>query len=180
MGRFDEAVAVLQQSLAQNPCDTFALSWLSLLTLRQGRYDEALALCQRENEAQEAHSPHRIMGMIHNHLGNTDSAITHLERAIALEPEDYEARALLARVYRAVGRNAEADPHDALADEMAWQDHQEYGKACVQALRGNVDEAVALLQVALAKKLVQLGWVRIDPEFAFISDDPRFKALAGE
>jgi len=27
---------------------------------------------------------------------------------------------------------------------------------------------------------VQPGWVRIDPEFAFINDDPRFKALIGD
>ncbi len=93
-----------------------------MLTLRQGKYAEALDLCQRENAVEEAHSPHRIIGMIHDHLGDRDLAITHLERAIALEPKDYEARAALARVYRAVGRDAEADEQDALADEMAGQD----------------------------------------------------------
>ena len=179
LSRFDEAIAILQQSLAQDPADTYALGWLSMLALRQGKYDEALALSQRENVVAEAHSPHRIIGMIHNHLGDRDLGITHLERAIALEAQDYEARAVLAQIYRAVGRPAEADEQDALADSMAGQD-EEYGHACVQALRGNVDEAVALLKVALTKKLVQPGWVRIDPEFAFIADDPRFKALVGE
>ncbi len=176
MGDFDKAIAILQQSLEKDPADTYALGWLSMLVLRQGKYAEALDLTQRENAVKEAHSPHRVIGMIHNHLGDRELAITHLERAIALKAQDYEARAALAQVYRAVGRDTEATEQDALADEMAGQD-EEYGHACVQALRGNVDAAVALLKIALPKKLVQPGWIRIDPEFAFIGDDPRFKVL---
>ena len=178
MGRFDEAIAGLEQSLANNPADTFALDWLSLIYLHQKRYDEAIAMYQREISVEEMHSPHRILGMVHNYLGHRDLAITHLERAIALEPQDYEARAALAVAYRAVGRNADAAEQDALADAMAEQD-EEYGHACVQALRGNVSEALRLLEIALPKKLVMPGWARIDPEFAFIHDDPRFKALVG-
>lgn len=179
MGDFDKAIAILQQSLEKNPADTFASGWLSMLFLRQGKYAEALDLTQRENAVKEAHSPQRVIGMIHNHLGDRELAITHLERAIALKAQDYEARAALAQVYRAVGRDTEATEQDALADEMAGQD-EEYGHACVQALRGNVDAAVALLKIALPKKLVMPGWIRIDPEFAFIADDPRFKALVSE
>lgn len=176
MGHFDEAIAGLKQSLARDPADAFALGWLGMLVLRQGKYIEALDLYERELAVEESHSPHRVIGMIHSYLGDQDSAITHLERAVALEPQDYEARAALAQAYRAVGRTAEAADQDALADEMAVQD-EEYGQACVQALRGNVDAAVALLKIALSKNLVQPGWVRIDPEFAFIADDPRFEAL---
>ena len=179
MGRFDEAITGLEQSLANNPSDTFALSWLGTIYLHQKRYDDVIAAYQREISIEEAHSPHRIIGLVYDHLGNHTLAITHLERAVALEPQDYEARAALAVVYRATSRNVEADAQDALADEMAKQD-EEYGQACVQALRGNVDEAVRLLAIALPKKLVMPGWACIDPEFAFVKDDPRFKALVGE
>jgi hypothetical protein len=34
-----------------------------------------------------------------------------------------------------------------------------------------------LLQVALDKGQLQPGWARIDPEFSYIKDDPRFQAL---
>lgn len=179
MGRFKEAIAGFEQSLARNSADTFALDWLSIITLHQKRYEDVIDLCQRSISIEEAHSPHRIAGMVCDHLGNRDLAMAHLERAIALESQDYEARAALANVYRAAGRHAEADTQDALADEMAVQD-EEYGQACVQALRGNVDAAIALLKVALPKGLVMPGWARIDPEFAFIRDDSRFKALVGD
>ena len=179
MGRFDDAIAGLEQSVDRDPHDTFAMDWLSIIYLHQKRYEDVIALCQRSISIQDAHSPHRIMGLVHAHLGQHDLATTHLERAIALEPQDYEARAALAKEYRAAGHHTEAGEQDTLADEMAVQD-EEYGQACVQALRGNVDEALRLLKIALTKKLVMPGWARIDPEFAFIRDDPRFKALVGE
>jgi tetratricopeptide (TPR) repeat protein len=178
MGRFEEAIAGFEQSLARNPSDRFALDWMGIIYLYQKRYDDVIAMYQREISIEEAHSPHRISGLIYEHLGNQDLAMTHLERAIALEPQDYEARAALAHVYHAAGRHSEANELDALADEMALQD-EEYGLACVKALRGNVDEAIALLEIALQKGLVRPGWARIDPEFAFIRDDQRFAALVG-
>ena len=49
--------------------------------------------------------------------------------------------------------------------------------ACFAAVSGETEEALALLEVALAKGQLQRGWARIDPEFAFIGDDPRFQRL---
>jgi hypothetical protein len=97
---------------------------------------------------------------------------------VALEPADYEARGALAKVYRIVGRQQDAEQQRAIAHEMAMQD-DEYGQACLAAVSGNRDQALALLAVALAQGQVQLGWLRIDPEFAFMNDDPRFQALVG-
>ena len=59
---------------------------------------------------------------------------------------------------------------------MAGRD-DEYGQACFEAVSGNLEQALTLLEVALTKGQVQPGWARIDPEFAFMNDDPRFKAL---
>jgi hypothetical protein len=44
---------------------------------------------------------------------------------------------------------------------------------------GNAEAALILLEAGLGKQQAQPGWARIDPEFVFISDDPRFKALVG-
>jgi len=75
-----------------------------------------------------------------------------------------------------MGRYQEADGQHALASELARKD-QEYGQACVGVVSGNVGEALALLEVALAKGQVQPGWACIDPKFVFIKYDPCFKAL---
>jgi len=56
----------------------------------------------------------------------------------------------------------------------------EYSRACFESICGNVDEALTLLKVAFEKKQASLEWARRDPDFDFIRDDPRFKALVGE
>ena len=177
MGRIDDALATLQQAGALDPASAFVESWLSILYLHGKRYADAIAACQREIALEDAHSPHRLLGLIYDHEGQTADAIAELEQAIALVATDYEAQAALAKLYHGVGRQQEADEKLALANDLAQADHAEYGQACVAVVSGDGDRALALLEVALAKRLVQPGWVRIDPEFAFMQDDQRFQAL---
>jgi hypothetical protein len=56
----------------------------------------------------------------------------------------------------------------------------EYERALFNIVCGDVDEAIALLEMALNKNQVARPWVRRDPDFAAIKDDPRFKALVGD
>lgn len=180
MGRIDEALAALEGVVERDPANTFAWSWLSMLYLHQKRYDEAIVACQRAIAIEDAHSPHRLLGLIYEARGQTEVAMAEQEQAIALEAEDYEARAALAKLYRKVGRHREAAEQLAIANDQARADHAEYGQACVAAVSGDVEGALTLLKVALDKGLIQTGWVRIDPEFAFLQDDPRFRALIGD
>lgn len=180
MGRIDEALAVLQAVIAQEPTNTFALSWLSILYFHLKRYDDVITACQQEIAQEDAHSPHRLLGLIYDARGQTTVAMAQLEQAITLEREDYEARAALAKIYYRIGRQREADEQLALANTMAQEDDGEYGLACVAAVSGNFAQALALLEIALATGQVQPGWVRIDPELAFLNDDPRFRVLIGD
>ena len=180
MGRIDEAITTLQQAAVLDPASAFTQSWLSILYLHRQRYDEAIAACQQEITLADAHSPHRLLGLIYAARGQTTAAITELEQAVTLEAEDYEAQAALAKLYQQTGRQREAEEKFALAQTLAQADHAEYGRACVAAVSGDVEQALTLLKIALDKGLVQPGWVRIDPEFAFIQDDPRFQAMIGK
>lgn len=177
MGRFQEALATLEQAQTLDPASAYVQSWLAILYLHDKRYDDTITTCQREIELADAHSPHRLLGLIYAHRGETAAAIAELEQAVALETEDYEARAALGKLYLDTGRHQEADAAFALAHEQAEADHAEYGLACVAAVSGEVERALVLLETALEKGLIHSGWVRIDPEFAFIQDEPRFQAL---
>jgi len=179
MGRFDEALTALQQVIVQDPNSSFAYSWLSILFLHLKRYDEAILACQREIEIEDAHSPRRLLGYIYTWRGDYEAAIAQLERSITLEPDDYEARGALAQAYQLAGRQQDATEQYSRANAMAQRDN-EYGQACFAAVIGDVEQALALLAIGLAKGQLQPGWARIDPEFAFMTDDPRFKALIGD
>jgi hypothetical protein len=56
----------------------------------------------------------------------------------------------------------------------------EYNRACFAASYGEADQVLSLLKIALEKKQASLDWVRRDPDFDFIRDDPRYQALVAE
>ncbi len=176
MGRIDEGLALLQQAVAQQPDLIFAHEWLSILYLHRKQYADAMAACRSEIALRDAHSPRRLLGYLYEWMGHYTEAIAELEQSIALDPSDYEARAELAKIYRLAGQADAAAEHYAIAKAMASQD-DEYGQACFAAVSGEIEEALALLTVALTKGQLQRGWARIDPEFAFIGNDLRFQQL---
>ena len=175
-GAFEQAIDCLQQAITLQPDNDFAYSWLGIIYLHLKRYEEAITACQREIEIADNHSARRLLGYMYGWLGRYEEATDQLKRSVELEPEDYEARAALARIYRTTGNQQKAHEHYAVAAETAGRD-DEYGQACFEAVSDNLDKAIALLEVALKKGQVQPGWARIDPEFTFLQDDPRFKAL---
>jgi len=176
IGRFAEAIAVLQQAIRLQPADTFAYGNLSILYLHRKQYEEMIASCERELALVDEPNARRLLGIVYDRLDRYQEGIQQLEQSITLNSQDYEARGLLAKLLRTVGRQQEADEQYAIAKEMAAQDN-EYGQACFEVVSGNVDGALALLAVALTKQQVQPGWARIDPELSSLTDDPRFNAL---
>ena len=175
-GRFDEAIFSLQQAISLQPDDTFAYGNLSIIYLHRKQYDEMIGSCEREIKIVDGHNARRLLGIVYDRLDRHKEAIHQLEQSITLNPQDYEARGLLAKIFRTVGRQQEADEQYAIARDMAEQDN-EYGQACFEAVSGNLDGALTLLEIALTKEQVQPGWARIDPELSILNDDPRFKAL---
>lgn len=176
MGRFDEAISALQQAIRLQPDDTFAYGNLSILYLHLKQYAEMIGCCERELAIADGYDVHRLLAIAYDRLGRHEEAIQQLEQSISLNPQDYEARGLLAKILRTVGRQPEADEQSAIASEMAEADN-EYGQACFAAVSGNLVGALTLLEVALTKKQEQPGWARIDPELSSLTDDPRFNAL---
>jgi tetratricopeptide (TPR) repeat protein len=122
--------------------------------------------------------PHVLLGYVYTHQGRYDEAIAEFQAAVAIQPGVYESRGALARVYRDVGRREKAAAQDAIADEIVSREDK-YERARLVVVRCDVEGAQALLEAGLTKGQKPPGQVRIEPEFAFIKDDPRFKALVG-
>jgi Tfp pilus assembly protein PilF len=104
------------------------------------------------------------------------AAMANCQKSTELEPDDYEARGALARAYRESGDLPASEKHYSLAEQMALKDN-EVGQACFHAVSGDFAKALDLLEAGVAKGQVLPGWIRIDPEFAFMQDEPRFQAL---
>jgi len=80
---------------------------------------------------------------------------------------------------RKLGREPEANEQLKIGRETL-SNEGEYRQAYFEAICGNIDEALALLKVALEKKQATRTWARRDPDFDNIRTDPRFVALVGE
>jgi hypothetical protein len=55
----------------------------------------------------------------------------------------------------------------------------EYDRACFNSVYGNTDEALQLLKIAIEEKQTNRQRIKLDPDFDFIRDAPRFKKLVG-
>jgi tetratricopeptide (TPR) repeat protein len=144
-----------------------------------GRLDDAIAAYTRAIDLDPNYAlSHNGLGTVYRELGRLDDAIAAYKRAIELDPNYATPRSSLAAVYRKLGRETEAQQQLDLACPLLANE-TEYNRACFEAICGNVDEALRLLETVLSKKQVSLAWARRDPDFEAIRDDPRFRALVG-
>ena len=97
-------------------------------------------------------------------------------RAVRHHPEDALSMGSLAGLYRKVGRQADYERTIEEARRLIAYE-SEYNRACLEAIAGNVQQAVELLDRALLKRQVSVEHVSTDPDFDFIRDDPAFRAL---
>lgn len=148
-GRTREAVALCREGLQRYPHYTTARLILAKTQLADGDFDGALV----EIEAILRVSPkdvqcHRLAAEVHRRRGRIDAAVSHLERAVALDPGDRESAALLG-VLRATASGEGAIGRLLTDDTFATV---AFGTLCLE--QGLTDEAA----------LVFTRLVRRDPE----------------
>jgi tetratricopeptide (TPR) repeat protein len=179
LNHHDDAIAYYRLAMARDPLFPNPYNRLGNAFRVLGRHDDAFHAYQDaiELEPKEAY-PHKGLGNIYTDLGRYDDAIAEFQRAIGLNPKLAMAYSSLAACYRKLGRETEYTEQIKIARELITNE-QEYNRACFESVSGNLNEALALLKVALEKKQVSPAWARRDPDFDFIRDDPRFKALLG-
>jgi len=179
LGRHEEAIAAYEQAIALDPKDAYPHNGLGNMYSALGRHEEAVAAYEQAIalDPQDA-TPHNGLGTVYRDLGRHEEAIVAYQQAIALDPQNATSHASLAACYRKLGQEAEYQTQVHKTQQLIVGE-SEYNRACFAAICGQVDEALALLEAALAKRQVSLEWARRDPDFDFIRDDPRFQALVG-
>ncbi|MFD1627370.1 tetratricopeptide repeat protein [Azospirillum griseum] len=118
LGRSDAAVEWQRRAVALQPDDARAFYALGTLHARAHRYGAARAACARA-QTLVPHVPkvHMAMGGICFEQGDLPAAITALRRALALDPDLWQARSGL---LFALGFDEEADPDDVYQEHRAF------------------------------------------------------------
>ncbi len=113
-------------------------------------------------------------------MGKAGDAIEAYEKAAELGRKSASLYVSFARVYRKLGQDIKSTEACKTARDLI-ENETEYNRACFEAVCGSTDAALALLRTALVKRQAPADWVRQeDPDFEFLRDDPRFKALLDE
>jgi tetratricopeptide (TPR) repeat protein len=175
-GRPDDALAIYLEAAALAPEDARPYQGLGDLYRDAGDTERALEVYRQAIQCDPDSDVYGSLGDIYYLTGEVEDAVAAYRQALEHNPRDAFSRASLAGIYRKLGRQAEYEEHLAMAREVIVHEN-EYNRACFEAIQGNADEAIALLRIALDKRLVSPALIRRDPDFDFIRDDPRFKAL---
>ncbi len=178
--KYEQAAKFYKQAIERHKnSEDQALSWRNLGDVYTilSRYDDALAAFQNalDHDPDYAYAYYG-MGNVYRVLGRYDDALAAYQNALNRDPDAAIAHSSLAAVLRKSGHDEEAAAHLARArDLMATE--SEYNQACIEAIAGNVDAALAHLERALAEAPGHSDWAARDPDLESLHGHPRFEAL---
>jgi cytochrome c-type biogenesis protein CcmH/NrfG len=116
---YDEAAGLYRVIIQDHPDCLYAWFHLGITRLLQRRFDDAhdafthaIAL----NPKDEASLVD--IALVENYTNNSAGAVKHLQAAIALDPNNSRAHAILADSYKALGRHDDAQAEKAKADML--------------------------------------------------------------
>ena len=172
-GHWDEALKLVNASLAQDPLNPSGHFVLYQTQLRRGRLSEAEAAIRRTLAISATFSrAHFYLGRVLLARNQTEAALTEMRR----EADDATRLGGSAMAYFTLRRKADSDV--ALAQMLKDQaKHNPYYIAQVYAFRGESDEAFNWLDRAYEQKDVSLSHFKGEVAFKSLEGDPRYKAF---
>jgi tetratricopeptide (TPR) repeat protein len=167
-----------KRALEINPLNANAWDSLGGQYKALGQYDDAIYAFQKAVSLDHSKASYRHhLGLVLAAVGRIDDAIAAFEKVIEIEPEHSLAHAALGGYYRRNGNEEQAQIHIEKARGLLANDEDEYNWACMEAICGNVDRSLELLEIALQNSRSYVNWARQDPDLDFLRSDSRFPAL---
>jgi tetratricopeptide (TPR) repeat protein len=181
MHEIEMGIARFRRVVQLNPRNAHAWDALGTLFKSAGLYKDAILAYQQaiSNDSSKSLYYHHL-GLVYACEGRDEDAIGAFQRVIEIDPEYSLAHATLGGYYRKMGLEELAQKHIGKAMKNIFDSENEYNRACLEAICGNADQAIELLNVALKNKQTYVDWILRDPDLDFIRQDPRFKQLISE
>lgn len=170
LGRLQQSLHLAELAVSRDPANARRQLNLAHKYFESGRYEEAIAAAQTASKLSPGRSGvHARISAAQMMLGQADEALASIRR------EPSEPRRLLgeAMVLHALGRTADSD---AVLDVLIsdWERELSYNIAYVLAFRGEVDEAFAWLDKAVAYNDGGLYEIVTNSLFERLHEDPRW------
>lgn len=174
-----KSVAECEESRRLDPLSPFPEVNLGWAHYFARRYDSAAAQGRKALEMDERFAfAHWIIGLALAQGGDAAGAVESLERGVETSAGGLTFRAHLAYAYARAGRDAEARRALAELEKTARRRYvSAYYFAITRLGLGETDAALEQLERALEERAGFLAFLRVEPIFDPVRDEPRFQQL---
>jgi eukaryotic-like serine/threonine-protein kinase len=177
LGRRDEALAEIRRARELDPLDARFLADEGQILYDARRYDEAIEQFQATLRAE----PDDVfalayLGYIHASKGDMAEAINYYRKYMEAEGETSSTKCYLGYALARSGKRDEA--LDLLSQLKATKEYVSPGElAVLHAGLGDKEQALAALEKAFEARDIQLQFLKIEPHYDILRDDPRYQNL---
>jgi TolB-like protein/tetratricopeptide (TPR) repeat protein len=173
LGRFDDALEMIQRAVVLDPLQAWSHLVTGYVTYRMGKFDEAdLAYRRALKLAPGSGKFHYVLGALLLARGSPQEALAEMQQ----ETDPSFRQCGLPLALDALGRHAEADQALATA-ERDFGDRKAYLIALVYAARHDNDRAFTWLDRAVKQRSGDLIYIKGDPLVRSLLPDPRYRQL---
>ncbi len=178
MGRCEEAIARVKQSLRWDPINPALYASVGMILYLAHCYDDALAMLRQGAEIDPSHYVlHLRMGLVYQQKHQPKQAIAAMEQAVALSQGGTEALAGLAQSYASAGDDAAARriESELIGSEKRYV--SPYNLARMHGSLGEPDRALEWLVKAYEEHNPDLIEVTREPTLQGLHGNPKFREL---
>jgi len=185
-GKFDEAAASGRKAIELDPDDFIACWTLGRIKFSTGSFSEALELFHRVIAIKPgfyvAHSDlkqtYEALGLAAEAEATARQLLEMMPNYLLQNPDDSRARMFFGITLLETGDRERAIAEGAAALELSPGDSvMLYNGACLYSRLGETRRAVATLREAIAAGVTNYAWMKHDPDFDPIRNDPEFIEL---
>jgi serine/threonine-protein kinase len=178
-GRHEEAIRAAERAFATDPISASLSHTLAVQLSLAGRFDEGIKECRRTIELDPNFAlAHQVMAFDYAAQGKYREALPIAEKAAALDGATPMSLALLGHLKARLGDVQEALQ---IVERLAESSNRRYTPglafAVVYVGLDDRDQAFAWLDRAREERFNRLAYLRADPVWISLRDDPRFDAL---
>lgn len=178
-GRLDESIAEMKVAMDMEPFDIVIGGTYAWAHLAGGQNEKALEIAKKTYDLEPNHPIGRhFMAMTYNANGMYDEAIAVCENALRSDPTSQFMLQSAGIGYASSGRRDKAEEILKKFEDLGKTHYvAPYGLAAVHTALGNRDDAFALLEKGYQVHDWFLIRLKVDPQFASLRDDRRYKDL---
>ena len=179
VGRLRDGIAAVRRALELDPLRVEYFGWATRLLLYAGDYDAAIAQGAETFEIDEKYGRGFVfVGSAYLAKGDADQALDWFQRGQSLDTAVRSYDAMIVRALAALGRREEAEE---ILARLEADSRQQYVRAEYLAMGhaavGDLGRAFEALERAFQARSAGLIYLHIDPGYAPLRSDPRYKEL---